>query len=65
MKASINTQLERNGLIISVDCEHKTRMDHIVSASATHPVTQVGYVACTNNVERKVEYNFSLCTAGN
>ncbi len=35
MKTSINTRLMGNGLLISVDCEHETRMDHIMSASAT------------------------------
>lgn len=42
VKASISTQLVGNGLVISVDSEHETRMDLIVSASATHLVTQVG-----------------------
>jgi hypothetical protein len=32
-------------LVVSVDCEHETRMEHIVSASATHPTSQVGYIA--------------------
>ncbi len=40
--ASINTQLVRNGLVISVDYEHETTIDHIASASATHLMTQVG-----------------------
>jgi hypothetical protein len=43
--ASINTQLVRNGLVISVDWEHGTRMEYIAPASATHPMTQVGYLA--------------------
>ena len=40
---SRNTLLVRTGLVISVDCEHETRMDHMMSVSATHPRTQVGY----------------------
>jgi hypothetical protein len=42
---SRNTLLVRTGLVISVDCEHETRMDHIASASSTCPITQVGYIA--------------------
>jgi hypothetical protein len=38
---------------ISVDCEHETRMEHIASASATHPVTQVGDIANIRNIEKK------------
>jgi hypothetical protein len=34
-----------NRLTISVEFEHETRMEHIVPASAPHPVTQVGYAA--------------------
>ncbi len=41
VRASINTQLVRVGLVISVDLEHGTGMDHMKSAPATHPVTQV------------------------
>jgi hypothetical protein len=36
-------QLVRNRLVISVDCEHRTGIEHIVSASATNPMTQVGH----------------------
>jgi hypothetical protein len=30
--------------VISVDREHGTEMDHIASVTATHLVTQVGYI---------------------
>ncbi len=36
-KASINIQLVRNGLVIPVDCEHGTGMEHIVSANNHKP----------------------------
>ncbi len=57
--ASINTQLVGIGQMISVDPEHETRMDHIASASATHPMTRVGFIV----MRRKVEYycNVSMC----
>jgi hypothetical protein len=45
VKASINTQLVRIELGISVDWKHGTRMDYIASAPAKYPVTQVGYTA--------------------
>jgi hypothetical protein len=35
MRASINIQLVRVGLVISVDQEHETWMDHILSAPVT------------------------------
>ncbi len=35
IKASINIQLMRVGLVISVDQDYETWMDHIVSAPAT------------------------------
>ncbi len=45
VKQSINIQLVRNGLVILVDCSKLgVRMDHIVPASTTYPVTQVGYI---------------------
>jgi hypothetical protein len=54
VKASINIQLVIIGPVVSVDWEHGTRMDHIASAPATHPVTQVllllrrnGYYHCS------------------
>ncbi len=37
MRMSINIQLVRVGLVISVDCEHGTGMDHILSALTTLP----------------------------
>jgi hypothetical protein len=39
----INIQLVQIGLVRSVDWERGTRMDHIVPARTTYPVTQVGY----------------------
>ncbi len=45
MRASINTQLVRVGLVISADLEHGTGMNHMTSEPATHPVTQVSYTA--------------------
>ncbi len=42
VRAPINTRLVRVGLVISVDREHGTWMDHIAYAPATHSVTQVG-----------------------
>ncbi len=53
MKASMNPQLVRIGLVLFVDCEHETGMDHIVSASATHHVTQVVYVAMHRYIMKK------------
>jgi hypothetical protein len=41
VKASINIQLLRIGLLISVDREHGTRMDLIPPAPTTYPVTDV------------------------
>jgi hypothetical protein len=40
VKASINIQVVRIRLVISVDWEHETRMDHIAPAPT---ITQVGY----------------------
>jgi hypothetical protein len=45
VRASINIQLMGIYLVISGDYEHENRMDYIMSASAIHPMTQVGYVA--------------------
>jgi hypothetical protein len=36
-RESINIQLVRVGLVISVDPEHETRMDHIMSSPASFP----------------------------
>jgi hypothetical protein len=46
------------GLVITVGCEHETRMDHIASASATHPMNQVRRLHCCTHVtlRKKVEY---------
>jgi hypothetical protein len=44
VRVSINIWLVRVGLVISVDQEHGTEMDHITSVTATHLVTQVGYI---------------------
>jgi hypothetical protein len=45
-EVSINIQLMRNGLmiVISVDCEHGTGMEHVAPTSATNPKTLVGQV---------------------
>jgi hypothetical protein len=43
VKASINTQLVRIGLVISLDWEHGTSMDHIAPAATTYPMTISGY----------------------
>ncbi len=58
MKVSLNTQLAGIGLMILVNCEHETIMDRITSASASHAMTQVGYIAiCTPiTLQRKVDY---------
>jgi hypothetical protein len=41
--ASINIQLARIGLVISVEWEHGTgRMDHILPTPTAYPMTQVG-----------------------
>jgi hypothetical protein len=62
MRGSINIWLVWVVLVVSVDREHGTGMDYIASASATHPVTQVGYIAVLINADYK-EYCFShdLC----
>jgi hypothetical protein len=39
----VRVGLVRVGLVISLDQEHGLGMDHIASALATHPMTQVGY----------------------
>jgi hypothetical protein len=49
VRAYIDIQLVRVGLGISVDREHGTRMKGIMSAPATHPVIQLGYVAVLVN----------------
>jgi hypothetical protein len=50
---SINIHLARVGLVISVNREHGTGMEHIEPAPATHPVTQVGYTAVFVNADQK------------
>jgi hypothetical protein len=44
VKASINIQLMRIGLVISVDWEHGTGMDHIAPSPTAYHVTQVGHI---------------------
>ncbi len=51
-KTSINTQLVRIQLIISVDWEHEIELDQMASATATLPVTEVGHTAMTDTVEK-------------
>ncbi len=63
MKASINTQPMRNGLVGSVDCEHGTRMDLIVPAPITHPVTLVGHNIVLSMFERMILQSVSVCTS--
>ncbi len=43
VKASINIQPVRTGLVRSVDCEHKSRMDLLVPVPTTHLVTGIGH----------------------
>jgi hypothetical protein len=44
-RLSISILLGRVGLVISVDQEHGTGMDHITSTATTHPMTPVFYTA--------------------
>ncbi len=53
MRASINTQLVRIELVISVDRDHRSKMDRIESPPATHPVTEVGQAALTVIEEKR------------
>ncbi len=53
MKVSLDIGLVRNGLVISVDWEHGTGMDHTAPATST-PVTQVGHTTMLANVEMDV-----------
>jgi hypothetical protein len=46
-------QLVRIELLISVDQEFWSRMDHIASAPAAHHVTQVGFTTITVNVDKR------------
>ncbi len=60
-EASINIQLVRLGLVILVDQEHGTDMDHIASASATNHVTLVGYTTVfVNALKKEIWFPFSL-----
>jgi hypothetical protein len=43
VKAFRNIQLVRIGLVILVDWEHETGINHIAPVPTTYPVTQVGY----------------------
>jgi hypothetical protein len=54
VKASINTQLVRIELGISVDRKHGIGMDYIASAPATHPVTQAGCTAMTVIANKRI-----------
>jgi hypothetical protein len=48
VKASIKiwlVRIGRIGLVISVDWEHGTRIDHIAPAPTTYPVTEVGHTS--------------------
>jgi hypothetical protein len=51
--APINTWLVRIELMISVDREHVTRTDQIMSAPTTHPVTQAGHTAMSVVIEKE------------
>ncbi len=58
MKAPINIRLARIGLGISDDLEHGTRMDHVVPAPTTYPVTLFGHTTVFAT-ENKNEYHQS------
>jgi hypothetical protein len=54
VKASINIRLVRIGLVISVDWEHGTGMDHIAPAPTTYPMIYVSHItmlACIKRIE--------------
>jgi hypothetical protein len=40
--------------MISVDQEHGTGMDHILSAPVTHPMTQVGHIVMIVIIKKKM-----------
>jgi hypothetical protein len=50
--ASINIQLVRIGLVISVDWQHGTGMNHIAPASTACPMAQVGHTTMLVIVEK-------------
>jgi hypothetical protein len=46
VRVTINIELVRVGLVISIDREHGTGVNHIVSVAATNPGIQVCYLYC-------------------
>jgi hypothetical protein len=55
----------RLGLVISVDQEHETGMNHVTSRPAKHTVTQVGCTAVGVIVEkRKYTTVLIICVCG-
>jgi hypothetical protein len=60
LKAFVNIQLVRIELVISVDQEHGTRIDHIVAAPPTHPVTQAGHTAMPAIVEKRINITVNV-----
>ncbi len=60
MRESINIWLVRVGLVISVDRGHGTRMGHITSTPATHPLSQAGYISVPVNAEFKKMFLYLL-----
>jgi hypothetical protein len=74
---NINIRLARIGLEISVDWEHDTRIDHVMPAHITYPVTQFGHTTvfateknneyhqsttvCVNNYAKGSSLIFLLC----
>jgi hypothetical protein len=65
MRAPRNIQLVRVGLVISVDWEHGTGVDHIVKAPATLPrLKQVIIVLINTDLKKRVlyfAYSVPLC----
>jgi hypothetical protein len=53
VRVSINTQLLKIELVISVDQKHGTKIATLSGATATHPVTQVGCTSMTFIVDRR------------
>jgi hypothetical protein len=51
VRVTINIELVRVGLVISVDQEHGTGVNHIVSVAATNPGIQVCYTAVFVNAQ--------------
>jgi hypothetical protein len=67
VKASINIQMVRIRLVISVDWEQGTGMDHIAPAPTAYPVTQEGYntVLCFLCINRMNATSPLLCVNNN